>query len=177
MAHRAPHQGVHRLSDYPATSGLDRPGGLACSSPRYSALQGRAPCEQGHPLLAQASRQAAPGRRITRRSNRVGSHSLAAAAHCDCSADKPASTKRAAGSVTMDELRTQSGDVDFHRVRRMFCVRNGQLTVAPAGTALSHLEWFESEWGFTNYNTREFMESSIGGVFLSSMYASFFYTL
>jgi hypothetical protein len=78
--------------------------------------------------------------------------------------------------VTMDELRTQSGDVDFHRARRMFCIRNGKLTVGPQGTAMSHLEWFEAEGWITKDSVREFMDSTIRGVFLPARHALFFYT-
>jgi len=75
----------------------------------------------------------------------------------------------------MDELRTQSGDVDFHRGRRMFCIHNGKLTVAPEGTAMSHLEWFEAEGWITKDNAREFMDSTIRGIFLPARHALFFY--
>ena len=71
-----------------------------------------------------------------------------------------------ASSVTMDELRTRSGDVDFHHARRMFCIRNGKLTVAPEGTAMSHLEWFEAEGWVTKDNARDFMDSTVRGIFL-----------
>lgn len=81
----------------------------------------------------------------------------------------------AAGSTTVDELRTQSGDVEFHRARRMFCIRNEKLTVAPEGTALSHLEWFEAEGWVTQDSAREFMDSTIRGVFLPARHALFFY--
>jgi hypothetical protein len=84
-------------------------------------------------------------------------------------------TKRAAGPVTMDELRTQSGDVDFHRARRMFCIRNGKITIAPDGTTMSHLEWFEAEGWITDHNAREFMDSTIRGIFLPARRALFFY--
>jgi hypothetical protein len=75
----------------------------------------------------------------------------------------------------MDELKTQSGDVDFHRARRMFCIRNGKLTVAPEGTAMSHLEWFETEGWITKESAREFMDSTIRGIFLPARHALFFY--
>ena len=80
-----------------------------------------------------------------------------------------------AGSVTMDELRTRSGEVDFHRTRRMFCIRNGKLTVAPEGTAMSHLEWFEAEGWVTRDNARDFMDSTVRGIFLPARHALFFY--
>jgi hypothetical protein len=80
-----------------------------------------------------------------------------------------------AGSVTMDELRTRSGDVDFHRARRMFCVQNGKLAVAPEGTAMSHLEWFEAEGWVTKDNARGFMDSTVRGIFFPARHALFFY--
>jgi hypothetical protein len=82
--------------------------------------------------------------------------------------------QEAPGSV-MDELRTQGEDVDFHRARRMFCIRNGQLTVAREGTAMSHLEWFEAEGWITKDNARQVMDSTIRGIFLSARHALFFY--
>jgi hypothetical protein len=86
-----------------------------------------------------------------------------------------AETKRAAGSVSMDELRTQSEDVDFHRARRMFCIRNGKVTVAPEGTTMSHLDWFEAQGWITEDNAQEFMDSTIRGIFLPARHALFFY--
>ena len=75
----------------------------------------------------------------------------------------------------MDELRTHVGDVDFHRARRMFCMRNGTITVAPEGTVMSHLEWFEAEGWITKGNVQEFMDSTIRGIFLPARDALFFY--
>ena len=75
----------------------------------------------------------------------------------------------------MDELRTHAGDVDFHRARRMFCIRDGNLQVAPEGTAMSHIEWFEAEGWVTEDDAREFMESTVRGIFLPAKHALFFY--
>ena len=77
--------------------------------------------------------------------------------------------------MTMDKLRTQSGDVDFHRARRMFCIRNGKVTVAPEETTMSHLEWFEAEGWITDDNAQEFMDSTTRGIFLPARQALFFY--
>jgi hypothetical protein len=77
--------------------------------------------------------------------------------------------------MTLDELRTQRGDADFHRARRMFCIRNGELAVAPEGTAMSHLEWFEAEGWITKDNAQEVMDSTIRGIFLPARHALFFY--
>src|SRR5687767_2638198 len=77
--------------------------------------------------------------------------------------------------MTMPELRTQPGDVDFHRVRRMFCIRSGTVTVAPERTTMSHLEWFEAEGWITEDKAQEFMDSTIRGIFLPARHALFFY--
>lgn len=57
----------------------------------------------------------------------------------------------------------------------MFCIRNGEVAVAPKGIALSHLEWFEAEGWITKDNAREFMDSTIRGIFLPARHALFFY--
>ena len=57
--------------------------------------------------------------------------------------------------MAMNELRTQIEDVEFHSARRMFCIRNGKITVAPEGTAMSHLEWFEAEGWITEDNAKQ----------------------
>jgi len=75
----------------------------------------------------------------------------------------------------MDELRTRSADVDFHRARRMFCIRNGKLAVAPEGTAMSHLEWFEAKGWVAKDDARDFMDSTVRGVYLPARHALFFY--
>ena len=51
-----------------------------------------------------------------------------------------------------------------------------QGTVAPEGTAMSHLEWFEAEGWITKDNAREFMDYTIRGIFLPARHALFFYT-
>jgi len=75
----------------------------------------------------------------------------------------------------MDDLRTQSTDVDFHRARRMFCIRNGRLTFAPEGTTMSHLEWFEAEGWVAKDNARDFMDATVRGVYFPAKHAVFFY--
>jgi hypothetical protein len=77
--------------------------------------------------------------------------------------------------MATDELRSQSGDLDFHRARRMFCIRNGEISVAPPGTVMSHLEWFEAEGWTAKDNVQEFMDSTIRGIFLPARHALFFY--
>lgn len=32
--------------------------------------------------------------------------------------------------------------VDFHKTRRMFCIHNGKILLAPENSPLSHSEWF-----------------------------------
>ena len=50
-----------------------------------------------------------------------------------------------ASVVGLNVLWIRAEDVAFHRARRTFCSRNGDVVLAPAGTAMSHLEWFETE--------------------------------
>lgn len=57
----------------------------------------------------------------------------------------------------------------------MFCIRNGEVTVAPEGTVISHLEWFEAEGWITDGNVQEFMDSTIRGICLPARHALFFY--
>lgn len=57
----------------------------------------------------------------------------------------------------------------------MFCLRDGGVTLAPHGTAMSHLEWFEAEGWVTEDNVQEFMVSTIRGVYLPARRALFFY--
>jgi hypothetical protein len=57
----------------------------------------------------------------------------------------------------------------------MFCIRNGKITIAPEGTTMSHLEWFEAEGWITDHDARELMDSTIRGIFLPARHALFFY--
>jgi glutathione S-transferase len=57
----------------------------------------------------------------------------------------------------------------------MFCIKDGEAKIAPEGTAMSHLEWFEAEGWVTKDNLQEFMESTIRGVFIPARHALFFY--
>jgi hypothetical protein len=74
----------------------------------------------------------------------------------------------------MDALRTRAEDVDFHRSRQMFCLIDGKVKVAPEGTALSHLEWFEAE-GWVVAEDRQFIETTIRGAFIPARRALFIY--
>jgi len=58
----------------------------------------------------------------------------------------------------------------------MFCVRNGKLAVAPEGTAMSLVEWFEAEGWITRNDAGDFMDSTVRGIFLPARHALFFYT-
>jgi hypothetical protein len=55
---------------------------------------------------------------------------------------------------------------EFHRLRTMFCLKDGAVKVGPSGSALSHIEWFESEGWITAANVEEFLESHIRGFYL-----------
>jgi hypothetical protein len=74
----------------------------------------------------------------------------------------------------MEALRTRAEDVEFHRARRMFCLKDGQVKVAPAGTAMSHLEWFETE-GWIIGDAERFMTATIRGAFIPARRALFLY--
>jgi hypothetical protein len=74
----------------------------------------------------------------------------------------------------MDRLRTRAEDVEFHRSRRMFCLKDGVIKVAPQGTTMSHLEWFEAE-GWAIRDGQQFMKTTIRGVFLPARNALFLY--
>jgi hypothetical protein len=74
----------------------------------------------------------------------------------------------------MDPLRTRSEDIEFHRSRRMFCVRDGEIKVAPHDTAMSHLEWFEAE-GWVSADDQQFMDAAVRGVFIPKKNAIFLY--
>jgi hypothetical protein len=71
-------------------------------------------------------------------------------------------------------LRTRPEDVAFHRTRRMFCLKDGQVEVAPEGIAMSHLEWFEAE-GWIVEDAELFMTTTIRGVFIPARRAVFLY--
>jgi hypothetical protein len=74
----------------------------------------------------------------------------------------------------MEALRTRAEDVDFHRARRMFCLKDGQVRVAPPDTAMSHLEWFEAK-GWIGADAERFMAATIRGAFIPARRAVFLY--
>jgi hypothetical protein len=55
---------------------------------------------------------------------------------------------------------------EFHRLRTMFCLKDGAVKVGPPGSALSHIEWFESEGWITAANVEEFLEGHVRGFYL-----------
>lgn len=65
----------------------------------------------------------------------------------------------------------------FHRARRMFCVKDGKLMLAPAGVPLSHLEWFQREgWvGNGNGGEEEFFRHIVRGYYLPEDHALYFF--
>ena len=73
-----------------------------------------------------------------------------------------------------DTLRTRPEDIVFHRARRMFCLKGGHVEVAPEGTAMSHLEWFEAE-GWISENPEVFMTTTIRGAYIPARCALFLY--
>ena len=76
--------------------------------------------------------------------------------------------------VVMDALRTRSEDVEFHRSRRMFCPKDGEVKIAPEGTTMSHLEWFEAE-GWITEDAQPFMTTTVRGAFIPTRHALFLY--
>jgi hypothetical protein len=79
-----------------------------------------------------------------------------------------------AGVVVTNALRTRPEDVAFHRARRMFCLKDGDVRVAPEGTAMSHLEWFEAE-GWISENAEPFMATTIRGAYVPTRRTLFVY--
>jgi hypothetical protein len=79
-----------------------------------------------------------------------------------------------AGIVVTITLRTRPEDVAFHRARRMFCLKDGDVKVAPEGSAMSHLEWFEAE-GWVGDNAELFMTRTIRGAYVTARRALFLY--
>jgi hypothetical protein len=55
---------------------------------------------------------------------------------------------------------------EFHCSRIMFCFRGDAIEVAQAGSADSHIEWFESEGWLTEASAAEFLENTIRGFYL-----------
>jgi len=74
----------------------------------------------------------------------------------------------------MDILRTRAEDIDFHRSRLMFCIKDGEIKVAPHETAMSHLEWFEAE-GWATADDQQFIEATVRGMFIPKRNAMFLY--
>lgn len=54
----------------------------------------------------------------------------------------------------------------FHRSRIMFCLKDGKVKAGSSGSALSHIEWFESEGWVTEENAEAFLEKNIRGFYL-----------
>lgn len=75
---------------------------------------------------------------------------------------------------SLNHLHTGPQDVDFHRSRRMLCIHEGKVKLAPEGTAQSHLEWFQSE-GWVDNNPEEFLETTIRGMYAQALGAIYFY--
>lgn len=66
----------------------------------------------------------------------------------------------------VDILKTRPEDHAFHRARTMFCIKDGQLLIAPEKSTSSHLEWFKEMGWLDEKNTGEFLEKNIRGFYL-----------
>lgn len=63
-------------------------------------------------------------------------------------------------------LKTKEEDKDFHQSRVMFCIKDGEVEVAPKGTSDSHIEWFENEGWVNKKNEQNFLETNTRGFYL-----------
>ena len=61
------------------------------------------------------------------------------------------------GIVSNDEI------IEFHKLRRMFCVKDFKLFIAKSGLDYSHAEWFEEE-GWMTINNDDFMYHTMRGI-------------
>jgi len=74
-----------------------------------------------------------------------------------------------------EHIRTQSKDHDFHSQRRMFAIVDGTLSVAPAASVLSHIEWFEQEGWVQSDQQDIFLDKTPRGFYLSHTNEMFIY--
>ena len=56
----------------------------------------------------------------------------------------------------------------------MFCLKDGEIKVAPRDTAMSHLEWFEAE-GWVSADDQRFIEAAVRGMYIQKKNAIFLY--
>ena len=63
-------------------------------------------------------------------------------------------------------LRKKTKTKDFHISRRMFCIRDGRVEVAPLNVKDSHIEWFEKEGWVDKENVHDFLRKNIRGFYL-----------
>lgn len=68
----------------------------------------------------------------------------------------------------IEHIATQPGDESFHHARRMFCIIDNQIKIAPANSGMSHNEWFAQEGWVNDDNLGEFINTTPRGFFLSS---------
>ena len=71
-------------------------------------------------------------------------------------------------------LRTSPHDIEFHKSRKMFVIKDDEIVVAPPNVAYSHLEWFEEEGWVDHQNTMDFFEN-VRGFYLASENALYAY--
>ncbi len=72
-------------------------------------------------------------------------------------------------------LHTRPEDEEFHRSRRMFVIKDGEVKVGPKNVKDSHMEWFEGEGWTTRENAEDFMKIHIRGFYLENQNALYCY--
>jgi len=69
-----------------------------------------------------------------------------------------------------------SKDETFHRSRRMFCIKDDCLEIAPANTSWSHFEWFKDEGWINESTTGAFFNKTIRGFYTPQNNTLYTYT-
>ena len=72
-------------------------------------------------------------------------------------------------------LHTRLEDEEFHHLRRMFVIKDGEVKVGPKNVKDSHMEWFKKEGWITEKNAEEFMKTNVRGFYLQKTNAIYCY--
>lgn len=71
-------------------------------------------------------------------------------------------------------FQTSFEDEPFHRSRRMFCIKDKELILAPGNDPRSHFDWFLDE-GWLNEDMVRFIQSTVRGFFDPTNNSIYFY--